>query len=304
MKKVENKALRVLIWALMALASSIVLSVLYYGLFALLLDTDVEKVLREENRVYRKVLPEVSSRLELLRREVDYLQDRDAYIYRTVFMSEAPKAGQTLPSDDLLSQNVQASRNMVRRAWESSGRAMQSARRAEDNFRCVLDSLFAKGSGALPPLSSPLKELPPTSVGASVGSRLSPFYKVPFPHDGLDIVAPQGESVLATAPGWVNVVKRSSSREGNVVEIIHYGGYVTRYTHLQTICVKRGTRVRPGTKIGTVGDSGRSFTTHLHYEVLLDGVPCDPLNHLFGSVGPEDYLKMLVMGASSGQSMD
>jgi murein DD-endopeptidase MepM/ murein hydrolase activator NlpD len=53
-----------------------------------------------------------------------------------------------------------------------------------------------------------------------------------------------------------------------------------------------------------VGVSGNSFAPHLHYEVLRDTVVLDPVNHFFASVSPEDYLNMLVMSVSTGQSMD
>lgn len=299
----KNKFVSIVLKVFLAFLASIVLSLVYYSFFALVYNTDEEKMLKNENRLYRKVLPDVSEKLLLLEDEVEYLRERDSYIYRQVFRADAPTVGEILTNESLLSDNIQASRNVARHAWEVSGRAMEKASRVEKNFRQVMDSLCTKGY-VLPPMNTPVEDLQFTSVGASTGDRLSPFYKVPFRHDGLDIVSPQGEPVYATAPGWVTVAKKSSSREGNVVEITHRGGYVTRFTHLQSINVKVDQRVRVGTKIGTVGDSGRSFTTHLHYEVLRDGEPCDPVNYFFGSVGPDEYLKMLVMSASSGQSMD
>ena len=67
---------------------------------------------------------------------------------------------------------------------------------------------------------------------------------------------------------------------------------------------RKGRKITRGTRIGYVGVSGNSFAPHLHYEVLRDTVVLDPMNHLFASVTPEEYVNMLVMSVSTGQSMD
>ena len=97
---------------------------------------------------------------------------------------------------------------------------------------------------------------------------------------------------------------RSRKGLGNVVEIDHGNGYFTRYAHLADVQVSKGRRLKRGDRIGYVGVSGNSFAPHLHYEVLRDTVVLDPVNHFFASVTPEDYLNMLVMSVSTGQSMD
>jgi murein DD-endopeptidase MepM/ murein hydrolase activator NlpD len=79
---------------------------------------------------------------------------------------------------------------------------------------------------------------------------------------------------------------------------------VTRYAHLADIEVRKGRKVRKGDRIGYVGVSGNSFAPHLHYEVLRDTLVLDPVNYLFASVTPEDYVNMLILSASTGQSMD
>jgi murein DD-endopeptidase MepM/ murein hydrolase activator NlpD len=68
--------------------------------------------------------------------------------------------------------------------------------------------------------------------------------------------------------------------------------------------VKKGREVKKGTRLGYVGVSGNSFAPHLHYEVLRDTLVMDPVNHLFASVGPDDYMNMLIMAVSTGQSLD
>jgi murein DD-endopeptidase MepM/ murein hydrolase activator NlpD len=66
----------------------------------------------------------------------------------------------------------------------------------------------------------------------------------------------------------------------------------------------KGRKVKRGTRLGYVGVSGNSFAPHLHYEVWKDTVSLDPVNHLFASVSPDEYVNMLVMSSATGQSMD
>ena len=81
-------------------------------------------------------------------------------------------------------------------------------------------------------------------------------------------------------------------------------GYVTRYAHLADIETRKGRKVRRGARLGYVGVSGNSFAPHLHYEVLRDTLVLDPVNHFFASVTPEEYMNMLIMSVTTGQSMD
>ena len=65
-----------------------------------------------------------------------------------------------------------------------------------------------------------------------------------------------------------------------------------------------GRKVKRGTRIGYVGVSGNSFAPHLHYEVMKDTLVLDPVNHFFASITPEEYLDIMIMAVSTGQSMD
>ena len=141
-------------------------------------------------------------------------------------------------------------------------------------------------------------------TGASIGQKINPFYKVAASHGGLDLISQQGEPVYAAADGTVKYVEHSTKGLGNVIAISHSGGYVTRYAHLENTRVSKGQKVLKGKQIGQVGMSGNSFAPHLHYEVMRDSVRLDPLNYMFASVSPEDYMGMLFMSSNTGQSMD
>ena len=141
-------------------------------------------------------------------------------------------------------------------------------------------------------------------TGASVGLKHNPVYKVEMHHEGIDLIAPQGEPVYAVADGTVRDVLRSRKGLGNIVEIDHGSGYVTRYALLGDISVVRGRSVKRGQQVGTVGISAGAFAPHLHYEVLRNGEIQDPVNYLFASVTPDEYAKMLYMSVSTAQSLD
>jgi murein DD-endopeptidase MepM/ murein hydrolase activator NlpD len=98
-------------------------------------------------------------------------------------------------------------------------------------------------------------------------------------HRGLDISARRGTPVIAPADGVV-VFTGLSGGLGRIVRIAHGLGYTTVYGHLNSINVEPGEEVRRGAKIGTLGNSGRSTGSHLHYEVHVDGEAVNPLYYI------------------------
>ena len=115
-------------------------------------------------------------------------------------------------------------------------------------------------------------------------------------HAGVDIPSPFGTSVRASADG---VVVRASwaGGYGNLVEVRHEGGIVTRYGHLSTIFVLAGSPVARGDVVGLVGSTGHSTGNHLHFEVRLDGRPVDPLNALANVTLPGGFRDTPEVGA-------
>jgi len=113
------------------------------------------------------------------------------------------------------------------------------------------------------------------------GSRRDPFTGRPDSHPGLDISGNSGDSVFATADGRVAIAGRTGDY-GNLVVIEHAFGLTTRYGHLSRIAVAAGAEVKRGAVIGYVGSTGRSTSSHLHYEVWANGRPVNPLKLLVG----------------------
>lgn len=288
---------------LMFFVASLSLAVVYYVIFSLVFSTDEEKKLRQENRMYAREYPELERKEQLLSDVVDGLMVRDDDIYSEIFHASAPDVNPLSSIDFLSGYDSIPDHDIVLRSAAKLDLAGRSAARVEENFRRIAEVLGGEGY-SLPPMTNPLKNYSFAQTGASTGSRMNPFYKVSMQHNGLDMIAPSGEPVYAAADGTVSNVIRSRKGLGNVVEIDHGNGYMTRYGHLADVEVRKGRKLTKGTRIGYVGVSGNSFAPHLHYEVIKDTLVMDPVNYMFASVTPEEYVNMLVMSVTTGQSMD
>jgi len=282
---------------------SLLFALAYYLVFAFFVSTDEEKRLSKENALYEQAYEGMQKRLEVLTQATDCLEAKDQGVYSNIFGAEAP-AIDPVNTLDLLSQSdTITSRHIIDYTFKKSEALMSVAQKIESEMASLTEA-FSERSRKLPPLSMPVDSISYVQVGASVGYKMNPFLKVTSPHNGIDIVAPQGADVHATMSGMVSGVERSRKGQGNVVEITHAGGYVTRYAHLLEITVSKGQRVERGKVIGRVGISGKSFAPHLHYEILKDSTVVDPVNYFFASVGPDEYANMLFMSVHTGQSMD
>ncbi|PZU11803.1 M23 family metallopeptidase [Sphingomonas sp.] len=111
------------------------------------------------------------------------------------------------------------------------------------------------------------------------GVRSDPFRGSAAMHAGIDLAAPQGTAVYATADGIVDRAEWSNGY-GNLVEVAHGKGVQTRFGHLSRILVKAGQLVHRGDLIALVGSTGRSTGPHLHYEVRIDGHAVNPVPFL------------------------
>lgn len=107
------------------------------------------------------------------------------------------------------------------------------------------------------------------------GNTVSPFTSRVEMHTGLDVAAPRGTPIVAAAAGVVTAAGLEE-HYGLTVAIDHGNGYVTRYGHNMRNGVRVGTRVKRGQVIAYVGSTGRSSCTHVHYEVLKNGIPLNP----------------------------
>ena len=117
-----------------------------------------------------------------------------------------------------------------------------------------------------------------TTITSKFGYRTHPVTKVYKLHTGVDVAVPSGVSVLAAADGVVTI-SGNHTAYGKYVSINHGGGVATLYAHNSQLLVKAGDSVKKGQVISKSGNTGWSTGPHLHFEVLVNGNPVNPMQY-------------------------
>ena len=117
------------------------------------------------------------------------------------------------------------------------------------------------------------------AITSTYGYRTDPFTGRTAFHAGMDFSGAEGEDIYAVAAGIVSFAGQKSGY-GNVIEVTHGDGYITRYAHAQRLAAKEGDMVAKDQVIAYMGSTGRSTGTHLHYEVLVNGKQIDPMTYV------------------------
>jgi murein DD-endopeptidase MepM/ murein hydrolase activator NlpD len=133
-------------------------------------------------------------------------------------------------------------------------------------------------------------------IGSGFGFRADPFTGRTALHSGLDFPAEAGTPITAAAGGVV-VRVGAHPAYGQMLELDHGNGLTTRYAHASRLLVRQGDLVRRGQPIAQVGSTGRSTGPHLHFEVLVEGVPQDPVKFLSGTPGARERSAALAIPA-------
>lgn len=136
-----------------------------------------------------------------------------------------------------------------------------------------LDTGLAASVGVAVPSRRPVDNM---SLSSSYGMRVHPITGKVARHNGIDIPAPHGTPIFATADGIVGRAQRLGGY-GLYVEIEHGNMIQTRYGHMSSFIVEPGQQVKRGEIVGYVGSTGRSTGNHLHYEVRIEGAPVNPM---------------------------
>jgi hypothetical protein len=230
-------------------------------------------------------VPTLASPDEIVRQHIDALAVRlgemQAHLVRLDALSERVAAMAGLQPVDL---GVLAAPPGRGGPLPAGGELTEEIERAAAAFDQRSDELalleseliFREASARLVPNAQPLAD---ALVGSRFGSRIDPFTGARVAHEGLDFSAPTGAPILAAAAGIV-VFSGRNGGYGNMVDIDHGNGLVTRYAHASRLDVAAGDIVRQGQKIAEVGSTGRSTGPHLHFEVHVEGRPRDPLPYL------------------------
>ncbi|MBW8005802.1 MAG: M23 family metallopeptidase [candidate division NC10 bacterium] len=261
-----------------ALAILTIASLVIYSL-TVQLDVAEHARLRETVKAQRRV----ATRLETLAQEVTRLRTFDHQIRRLAGMEEVQSlmamGGGTLELGKALAAGEQAEyEQLVERLYQDLQRLEREVALRTESLEAVTTYLTQqKNRLAATPSIWPTQD--EGYVSSSYGHRASPFTGRRQTHTGIDIAAPRGTSILAAADGVVTFSGRMAGY-GRVIVVTHGFGFKTFYGHNQKNKVRKGERVKRGQVIGTVGNSGYSTGSHLHYEVLVKDRTINPLKYI------------------------
>ena len=162
----------------------------------------------------------------------------------------------------------------------------------------------------VPAYSSPLPQravsvpsrmpLEGAQLTSSFGMRSHPVLGGRRKHNGIDLAAPTGTPVYATADGVIGRADWYSSY-GLYISISHGASMETRYAHLSRLAVTAGESVKKGDLIGYVGSTGRSTGPHLHYEVRVDGLAVNPIPYMVESEAQLAYARDARLTGQGGE---
>jgi murein DD-endopeptidase MepM/ murein hydrolase activator NlpD len=226
----------------------------------------------------------LATKVTQLEGELQRLRDFDQRLRVVAGLDQGPQesvdlaqGGAGTQSRTALLETVQAEAvrlsDSVNRDIEVLGREITSRERSFRELKRLLEE--KRSVLASTPTILPLKGL----LTAGYGYRQSPFTGVREMHEGIDIAAPHGTPILATADGIVTFVGPLSAF-GNVVFINHGHGFTTFYAHASKVRVKEGQSVKRGDVVALVGTTGRTTGPHVHYELQVNGVTVNPMKYV------------------------
>lgn len=290
------------LWLLLTALS---FALVFVWIFFYAIDSPKEKMLQKENNELKKQIEQLDHKLNKMDIILTDIQNRDDEVYRAIFEAEpvpyevrnpsftynskydkitASESKQFLENLDLRSDKL-----ILRMATEM--RSLDSVKQMAINKTEMLSAI---------PAIRPIKNM--YRITSGFGRRYHPILKTLRPHTGIDISAPKGTPVYATADGTISNDKGGSGY-GITVVIRHGYSYSTVYAHLSKKIVKPGQRVKRGQLIGYVGNTGLSMGSHLHYEVRKNGTPVNPVHFFFSDITPEEYNQILESSKEINQAL-
>ncbi|MEI9922076.1 MAG: M23 family metallopeptidase [Bacteroidota bacterium] len=285
-------------------------AVFFIGLFYLqnkLIDTPAEKQLRTENKALKAHYKILSAKLETSKSNLSELLRKEDNLYTTFFdgspeLSASPGRGNEIlvGDEEQFKETVKELTALYQSSYFNAAISNDHYSRYASISRYDLDQI-RNFPGALP-----VPDANENMLVSGFGTRINPWHKARYHHDGVDFAGVRGSSILATGEGTVILVKQSDvpAGYGSYIEIDHGYGYVTRYTHLGEIKVHTGQKVKKGNTIAFMGMSGGSIAPHVHYEVLKDGHQIDPMKVLVEGLGSDQFNLMAKAASQPNQSLD
>ena len=272
------------------------------------IDSPKEKVLRREIEQYKTQYHVLSDKLNNISAVLKDIQNRDDNIYRVILeaepISDAERnAGvggvdkysglEGYSNSDILI-GVTKKLDKVSRQMYVQSKSYDEVFEMAKNKTAMLASI-----PSIVPISKTKSR-----VMSGFGFRIHPVYKTLRMHTGIDFAAPKGTPVYASGDGVVRGLDHRDFGGYGIVCVIDHGyTYQSLYAHLSKLNVKPGQKVKRGEIIGFVGTTGLSVGPHLHYEVLKNGKPINPVKFFFNDLSPEEYDIMIEQSSKVNMSL-
>ncbi len=274
----------------------------------LIVETPSEKKLRAENKALEQHKMLLTAQLWDSNQQLAELKKQDLSLYQKLFETQVPQESTPVypEREELLLAGSGDFDESIDQLSQRFSEVIQSAKKSSQIFSVThVEKEDMPTLTSLPSLA-PVENFEVAKLVSGFGTRINPFHKGHYHHDGVDISAVRGTFVLAAGPGRVVVIKKSDlvAGYGNYLEIDHGNGYFTRYSHLENITIQQGQTLKKGQTLGTVGSSGGSIAPHLHYEVIKDGKNLDPIKFIVEGISAVNYEVLVSNSKKQNQSLD
>ena len=261
--------------------------------------TDTPKMsnIRRENKRLEDRYRILQGKIASAERTLSDLKHRDHYVYRPILGVDTLNIPEVY-SDYLDTKYEYLTEDeyygdVTRDAWVNLDRLMRKIYYASLSLDATqkLAQEKAEYSSIIPSIW-PIDRTKLRKVSSLFGMRHHPTLDTWRMHDGVDLTAPIGTSVYATADGTISL-SRVQGGYGDIIEINHGHGYTTRYAPLSARYVSEGDKVMRGQVIGDVGNTGTSTGPHLHYEVRYRNNPVNPVHYFDKDMSEESYKELM-----------
>ncbi len=293
---------KVIISIVTQLVAALIIGIVVFLTISYTIKTPRQNKIERENTLLKQEYTALSDKYKKVDSVLNDIKQRDKDIYRAIFETEMDTDYNAQRRETYISINSDDS--LKRLINLMSQRCRQKLKEEEKTFS-DLKFRLSQDNDKMQSLPSilPVMDAGIDFIYYGFGKKLDPIYKTPKSHNGIDIAVNTGTEIYATASGIVEYT--GDKREhGKHVIINHKNGYKTLYAHVSEYMVKRGQKVNRGDVIGLVGNTGKSLTPHLHYEVQYNDKPVNPTNYFFASLRPEEWKRVSRIAATRGLSLD
>jgi len=272
-------------------------------------ETPEENKLRSENEALKEHKVVLAGQLTQSNNQLDELKKQDLDLYEKLFETKLPQeTNHSASNREEILLAGSGDFNGIINDLNSRFKDLYTSAKRSNEFYHAKASVKKEDLSTLFSIPSivPVDNFDQSKLVSGFGTRINPFHKGHYHHDGVDIASARGTSVLAAGHGVVVITKRSDllAGFGNYVEIDHGHGIITRYSHLEEITVRTGQKIKKGQTLGTVGSSGGSIAPHMHYEVIEKGVNIDPIKFFAEGLNAGQYQELVNKSKKQNQSLD